>query len=36
MAMGTKRARQKQEALLYASEQAEAPGHRSTSGSTLC
>jgi transposase len=27
MAMGTKRARQKQEALFYASEQAEAPGH---------
>jgi transposase len=27
MAMGTKRARQKQEALFYASERAEAPGH---------
>jgi transposase len=27
MAMGTKRARQKQEELFYASERAEAPGH---------
>jgi hypothetical protein len=27
MAMGTKRARQKQEQLFYASERAEAPGH---------
>jgi hypothetical protein len=27
MAMGTKQARQKQEELFYASEQAEAPGH---------